>query len=140
MNIEVFHEQKQEVFDALVSGVRYYNQEHMGEEKSKPLMLVVRDNEGRLIAGVAGRTIYFQLLIEVLWVDRKKRGEGLGTKLMKQLEAEAKKRGCIAAQVDTLSFQAPDFYKRLGFKIVGKVCGIKNSPDRYFLLKEFDCF
>lgn len=50
---------------------------------------------------------------------------------------KAKERGCIAAQVDTLSFQAPDFYKKLGFEVAGNVAGISNSPERYFLLKKF---
>ena len=42
---------------------------------------------------------------------------------MEIAEKEAKERGCIAAQVDTLSMQAPDFYKKLGFEVKGKISG-----------------
>ncbi|MFM1640187.1 GNAT family N-acetyltransferase [Aeromonas salmonicida] len=109
----------------------------MGEERSQPLIMVIRDDSGEIVGGIAGRTIYHQFLIEVLWVHDDKRGQGLGIQLMELAECEAKKRGCIAAQVDTLSFQAPKFYEKMGFQIVGKVTDVKNSPDRYFLLKHY---
>ena len=101
-------------------------------------MVVIRDDSGEIVGGIAGRTIYHQLLIEVLWVHDDKRGQGLGIQLMEVAEREAKARGCIAAQVDTLSFQAPKFYEKMGFQIVGKVADVKDSPDRYLLLKKFN--
>ena len=137
MIIEVYHESNENIFDFIVKGVRIFNFKMMGEEKSKPLMVVIRDDSGEIVGGIAGRTIYHQFLIEVLWVHDDKRGQGLGIQLMELAECEAKKRGCIAAQVDTLSFQAPRFYEKMGFQIVGNVSGVKDSPDRYFLLKHY---
>lgn len=86
---------------------------------------------------MAGRTIYRQFLIDVLWVADSHRGRGLARQLMALAESQARLRGCLAAQVDTLAFQAPDFYQKLGFEIVGKVEGVAQSPDRSFLLKRF---
>ncbi len=137
MHIAVSHEENSEVFETLVSEVRKFNMSHTGNEKSKPLSVIASDDSGNLIGGVSGRTIYNQLLIEVLWVSESARGHGLGRSLMLRAESEAKARGCIAAQVDTLSFQAPDFYQKLGFEIVGKVAGIPNSPERFFLVKRY---
>lgn len=137
MNIEIYNESQDEIFNVLVDNLRQFNFQMMGEERSHPLIIVIRDDNGEIVGGIAGRTIYHQLLIEVLWVHDDKRGQGLGIQLMKIAEREAQIRGCIAAQVDTLSFQAPKFYEKMGFKIVGKVSGIKNSPDRYFLLKNY---
>ncbi|MCL1140045.1 GNAT family N-acetyltransferase [Shewanella pneumatophori] len=56
---------------------------------------------------------------------------------MQYAETEAKNRGCIMAQVDTLSFQAPLFYQKLGFEIIGTVPATSKSPARYFLLKHY---
>ena len=137
MHIAVSHEENSEVFETLVSELRKFNMSHMGNEKSKPLSVIATDDSANLIGGVSGRTIYNQLLIEILWVSESARGCGLGRSLMLRAESEAKARGCIAAQVDTLSFQAPNFYQKLGFEIVGKVAGIPNSPDRFFLVKRY---
>ncbi|WP_220759081.1 MULTISPECIES: GNAT family N-acetyltransferase [unclassified Shewanella] len=142
MNIDVIHEEAPSVFDALVEGVRQHNFAHMGVETSKPLSVVAHDSSdssgsGKLIGGVAGRTIYDNFLINVLWVDESVRGTGLGRELMQLAEIEAKSRGCTMAQVDTLSFQAPVFYQKLGFEIIGTVPSTAKSPERYFLLKRF---
>ncbi|MGY3853681.1 GNAT family N-acetyltransferase [Aeromonas aquatilis] len=137
MNIEIYSESQEEIFSVLVNNLRQFNFKNMGEERSQPLMVIIRNDNDEIVGGIAGRTIYHQFLIEVLWVHDDKRGQGLGIKLMVIAEREAQKRGCIAAQVDTLSFQAPKFYEKMGFKIVGKVSGVKDSPDRYFLLKHY---
>jgi len=137
MIFEVLVEQDEHTLNALVSGVRSHNFANAGTETSKPLSVVCRDKGGSLIGGVAGRTIYKQFLIDVLWVEERARRTGLGRKLMEMAEIAARARGCLAAQVDTLSFQAPEFYQKLGFETVGKVSGVPDSPDRYFLLKRY---
>ncbi|WP_444996112.1 GNAT family N-acetyltransferase [Aliikangiella sp. IMCC44359] len=137
MKFEVINEENVELFDELISGVRKYNHEIIGSESSIPLFVVTRDDNGKLTGGVSGRTIYKHFLISVVWVDKKLRNKGVGSLLMQRAEAEAKKRGCVAAQVDTLSFQAPMFYQKLGFKTVGKITGFSEHPERYFLLKHY---
>lgn len=137
MKIEIINQENNDIFEALVDGVRQYNFQHMGTEQSQPLSVVAYNDEGKLIAGVSGRTIYQQFLIIAVWVDQSLRGTGLGRQLMQQAEIEAIKRGCKAAQLDTLSFQAPLFYQKLGFEIVGQVEAIAASPARYFMLKKY---
>lgn len=137
MKLEVLDAEDKAVFDALVAGVRSYNVENMGSAHSRTLIVIARDAEGTLQGGVAGRTIYRQFLIDVVWVDEKARGAGLGRKLMGLAEIEARSRDCLAAQVDTLSFQAPAFYGKLGFETAGSVTDFAESPDRYFLLKRY---
>ncbi|MCL1124737.1 GNAT family N-acetyltransferase [Shewanella surugensis] len=136
--IEIIHEENQAVLDELVSGVRQYNIDHMGDEKTKPLSVVARDHVGKLIGGVSGVTIYQHFLISVVWVDEVHRGTGLGAQLMMQAESEAKQRDCLVAQLDTLSFQAPTFYQKMGFEIVGTVPAFSNSPGRFFMMKRYD--
>jgi GNAT superfamily N-acetyltransferase len=134
--VDVVNERKPELIDALIDGVRIYNNAVAGEAKSQPLAAYAwRDDE--LVGGVAGRTIYGHFLIEVVWVREDLRGAGLGKRLMLAAEAEARKRGCVAAQVDTLSFQGLEFYPRLGFEIIGKVPDFPPGHDRYFMLKDY---
>ncbi|WP_299005168.1 N-acetyltransferase [uncultured Shewanella sp.] len=138
VQFDIIHEDNQSVLNELISGVRQYNIEHMGDEKTKPLMVVARDRDGKTIGGVAGVTIYQNFLITVVWVDEAHRGSGLGRQLMMQAENEAKGRDCLVAQLDTLSFQAPAFYQKMGFEIVGTVPGFAKSPARFFMLKRYD--
>ncbi|MCZ4338856.1 GNAT family N-acetyltransferase [Shewanella colwelliana] len=137
MTFEVIHEEDAQVFDTLVAGVRQHNIEHISAETSQPLSVVSRDEAGNIIGGVSGRTVYKNFLIGVLWVDKVARGTGLGRQLMALAEAEAKQRGCVVAQVDTLSVQAPKFYEKLGFDVVGRVPGFAGSPERFFMLKKY---
>ncbi|RYV02264.1 N-acetyltransferase [Shewanella sp. OPT22] len=137
MDMEIKHEEDKSLFSDLVDGVRKYNFQKLGTEKSSPLSVTLKNNEGKIVAGVSGRTIYKQFLVEVLWADESHRGKGYGREVMEQAEVEAKKRGCITAQVDTLSIQAPAFYQKLGFEIVGKIPGVTEDHDRYFLMKAY---
>jgi len=137
VKFQVLNESDREAFDMLVAGVRAYNSEKLGAEASIPLSAICRDENGAILGGVSGRTIYKQFLIEVVWIHEDHRARGLGRRLMELAENEALERGCLAAQVDTLSFQGPVFYAKLGFEVVGKAEGIPGSPDRYFMLKRY---
>ncbi|QHD55449.1 GNAT family N-acetyltransferase [Shewanella algae] len=137
MQIDLLQQVDDDLQNELIDKLRTYNHSYINET-SQPLAAIARDSEGQLIGGVSGRSIYRQLLIEVVWVAKEHRGSGLGSRLMALCEQEAIKRGCLAAQLDTLSFQAPAFYAKQGFEVVGSVSGIPDSPDRYFMCKRFN--
>lgn len=137
MQIDLLQQVDDDLQNELIDKLRTYNHSYINET-SQPLAAIARDSEGQLIGGVSGRSIYRQLLIEVVWVAKEHRGSGLGSRLMALCEQEAIKRGCLAAQLDTLSFQAPAFYAKQGFEVVGPVSGIPGSPDRYFMCKRFN--
>jgi GNAT superfamily N-acetyltransferase len=135
-SIEILHERNAELTGKLIDGVRVFNNAVAGDAQSQPLFALAWQ-DGELVGGVAGRTIYGHFLIEVVWVREDLRRTGLGKRLMQAAEDEACKRGCVAAQVDTLSFQGLDFYPKLGFRIVGKVPDFPPGHDRYFMLKDY---
>ncbi|WP_428848509.1 hypothetical protein [Shewanella marinintestina] len=73
MKITVTDDDNTENVNALIAGVRQFNVEHMEAETSQPLSVIAHDESGKLIAGVAGCTIYDNFLINVLWVDEQQR-------------------------------------------------------------------
>jgi hypothetical protein len=56
--------------------------------------------------------------------------------MMAQAEAEAIRRGCRHAHVDTIDFQAPDFYLKLGYTVWGVLDDIPPGHRRIFLKKD----
>ena len=96
----------------------------------------MEDYQGNLIAGMVAETFGNWLEIEYLYVSEKLRGQGLGSEILKRAEIEARKRNCKYSFVDTFKFQAPDFYKKHGYK---EVFVLKEYPfvgERYYYTKE----
>jgi GNAT superfamily N-acetyltransferase len=87
----------------------------------RPLNICVRTDEGRDIGGLVGETQFRWLKVMLMSVDSSWRRRGLGTEMMKLAEAEAVVRKCRYAFVDTMDYQAPAFYKHIGYTIVGRI-------------------
>lgn len=90
-----------------------------GYHDYRPLAIFVRDAAGAIAAGVTGFTWGGTLKIEHLWVREDRRGRGYGRRLVEAAEDEARARGCRQAVLNTHSFQAPDFYPKLGYTLCG---------------------
>ena len=73
--------------------------------------------------------------MQYLWVDEKARSKGIGRKLMHEVERVAAKRGCVGIYLDTLSFQAPRFYEKLGYRKVGRIIGHPPGYSKYWFAK-----
>ena len=96
-----------------------YNFTTTGYRDGRGLACFVRD-DGRLVAGIDGFTWGGYARIDLLWVDEAMRGRGLGRALLIAAEDEARRRGCRTIELDTHSFQAPEFYAGLGYTKVGE--------------------
>ncbi len=70
---------------------------------------------GELVAGLSGWTWGTCAGVGMLWVHEQARGEGWGARMMTAAEEAARGRGCRQLLVSSFTFQAPDFYRRLGY-------------------------
>jgi len=98
-----------------------YNIAATGHNDYRPLAILARDDSGMIRAGLTGFTWGGALKIEYLWVHEELRGQGYGSRMMLAAEQEAVRRDCHLAVVDTHSFQAPNFYPKLGYVQCGLV-------------------
>jgi ribosomal protein S18 acetylase RimI-like enzyme len=106
-----------------------------GFTDGRSLSCLLYDTDGEMIAGLDGFSWGGYAKIELLWVRDDHRGDGLGTRLMRAAEAEAAARGCVIVRVDTHTFQAPDFYERLGYERIGYAADTPAGHGEVFLLK-----
>ena len=89
------------------------------------------------VAGLTSDTYWDWWEILHLWVAEDRRNHGLGRRLMQAAEREARRRGCRHAYLSTFSFQAPAFYARLGFRVVGQLDDFPPGNVYYWLRKDF---
>ena len=102
-----------------------YNVSTTGITDGNYLASFVRNEQNEIIAGIFGWTWGQCCEIKYLWVHESLRKKGLGSKLLAAADKEARRRGAKQMVLDTHSFQAPEFYQRFGFEIVGV---IENYP------------
>jgi GNAT superfamily N-acetyltransferase len=120
------------VFDAL----RDHNEAQVGPSGHRPLTLFVRDGTGQTIGGLRGTTHWGWLYVSMLVVREPARRQGWGGRLLTAAEAEAAKRGCRHAYLDTFSFQALGFYQKLGYAVFGTLDDFPLGGHRRFFLKK----
>jgi GNAT superfamily N-acetyltransferase len=107
--------------EVLPNGLEAFNESRWpGHQQWRPLAVFARERE-TIVAGLAGETYSGWLFIRYLWVSETLRSKGIGRELMSGAEARAFERGCHSAWVDTFSFQAPGFYRTLGYEVFGEL-------------------
>ncbi len=110
-----------------------YNDSQVKRDK-RPFVIALKRG-GDVMAGADCISMYDWMHVKLLWVKASARKFGYGTKLMKLIEDEAIARKCRGIHLDTFSFQAKDFYLKLGFKIFGEIKDHPKGHDRYYLHK-----
>src|SRR5205814_3814810 len=101
-----------------------------------PLIITAHDGDGSVAGGLIADTQFAWLKIDILSIRESSRRQGIGTKLMKMAEDEALRRNCKYAYLDTMSYQAPDFYQRLGYEVSGLLPDWdSHGNDKYLMTK-----
>jgi GNAT superfamily N-acetyltransferase len=117
-------------------GLSAYNFEKAGYRDQRPLAILVSDPEtGEVVGGLLGRTSFGLMYIDRFFLPEGLRKQGLGTRIIKVAEEEGARRGCSRAILSTLSFQAPGFYERLGWQVLGRIDCDPPGHTRFMMTK-----
>ena len=84
---------------------------------------VAENDEGQILGAITGRAYYNEVHIGDLIIGKDHRKSGIGRKLVEEVEKAFSDKGYEKITLTTFGFQAPEFYKKLGYE---------TAPD-YFL-------
>jgi GNAT superfamily N-acetyltransferase len=119
---------------AVLDGLIRYNNEKMGKQKYKRLAISLREGN-EIVGGIVGEVWTAVLFIQFFWLEQGLRGTGLGRKLITAIEDEARRFGAKRSYLDTMSFQAPGFYRTCGYKEFGSIEGYPGGVTRHWFTK-----
>jgi len=119
----------------LWAGLIRFNRKEAGPLRYTRAVLTVRDGKGRVLGGLILQSYWKESYVELLWLSEKARRLGFGSRLIKEAERRARRRGSILIHLNTYSFQAPGFYEKLGFKRFGGMEGSPRGASRHFYVK-----
>jgi GNAT superfamily N-acetyltransferase len=106
----------------LEDGLAAYNADHANRRDWRPLAVSAHDpDSGELVGGLLGRTSLGLFFLDLFYLPERMRRGGIGSAMIRMAEAEAVRRGCSAATLVTVNFQAPDFYGRHGWEEFGRI-------------------
>lgn len=112
-----------------------FNDADVGPSEKATLAIIVRDENGAVLAGISGYTAWGWLYIQKLWVDDSLRGQGMAGRMLAAAEEEAERRGCHSALIDTFNPSAEKAYTRQGYVEFGRLENFPIGRSRIFLQK-----
>lgn len=117
-------------YKVLTEGMLSYHAKKGHRRVSEIINIFLKDKNKKVRGGIIATVLWNGMEINSLWVEKSLRGQGLGRKLLKMAEKEGKIRGCTISYTNTFTWQAPEFYKQLGYKPFGK---LDNFPKGFTL-------
>ncbi len=136
MNIEVVEVLDKELVEFIDKKLNEFNFARWDVKEVKPLAVKVTGEKGEVVAGSSARTFGNWMLLDTLWVSDEMRAHGLGSRILAQMEASAKNRGCKFVLLDTLNFQARPFYEKHGYQVQWTQNFYPKTGCKYFMVKE----
>lgn len=116
MELEIVDDPSPELVDHLSTALYEHNCRVSGTRDLRKFAILKRSDDGAIEGGASGWTRWGWIYLDLLWVEESHRGRGIGRAMVEATELLGRRRGCSLMTVDTASFQAPDFYRKLGFQ------------------------
>jgi ribosomal-protein-alanine N-acetyltransferase len=119
-------------------GIGTFNDASAPLHEVRPVSAFARAADGRVLGGAVGRRWGRCCELQQLWVRPELHGQGLGAALLRAFENHARGHGCRHFYLETFSFQAPDFYRRHGYRVVHGLDVYPHGIVRHLMRKDDD--
>ncbi len=121
--------------DFLEKKLLKYNSARIPGYSYEDVVIKLINNSNSLIAGLHGTIGGGWFYIASLWVEKKFRKKGYGSKLLSTAKKIGISKKCIGIYLYTYSFQNPSFYERHGFKQFGILDNFCEKESKIFMKK-----
>lgn len=130
--IDLSEEQSQYINEQL----NLYNKEYIKYRLQGGVWIGI-ERDGELIAGLNAYMSSFKVLfVDTVFVVEKYRRQGIGRKLILEMEQRAKQLGANMIRLDTFDWQGYEFYKNLSYEEVGHYYNEEDKFHEYFFIKK----
>ncbi|KAB8138160.1 GNAT family N-acetyltransferase [Gracilibacillus oryzae] len=139
MELHITNELDKKAKDYVNDGLYQFNRKHFPDDlggRYEDIGLFIKDENGLVHGGLIAAVCWNWLEIYQLYLDEKIRKQGYGTKLLEKIERIAIEKDCDFIKLDTLSFQALDFYKKHGYEVFGSIDNVGREHQHYYLKKD----
>jgi GNAT superfamily N-acetyltransferase len=113
-----------------------YNVAATGQESWYPVGFFLKSSSGEWLGGLLGNIWGGWLHVTHLWVAAPVRRSGAGTRLLQAAERYAIERGCLAASLETHSYEARPFYEKLGYEVFAALEDYPPGHTKFYLRKQ----
>ena len=143
LRITLSGEEDPEIAGFIHERIKAFNDAHSEAHRTAraggihPLLIVMRDEDDNVVGGLVASTYWSWLDVDHLWVAEAMRGRGLGRRLLRTAEREARARSCSRAKLTTYSFQARAFYEKEGYRVVGALEDYPPGGAYFWMRKDF---
>ena len=138
MKIEVTRHPSKADLRTISQGLQAHNSKFIGGiavEDELRFAVFAKDSQGIVVGGIRAVGFWNWLNIEVIWVDEKARGEGLGRQILSRAEEFAKENNYFKVYLETASFQALEFYKKQGYTVFGQLDDFPIGHTMFYMKK-----
>ena len=137
MNVRIVREEHPDPRDLerLHDAIDSFNVGTTGRDDWGQITVFARDEDGRLAGGITGDWWAGWLHVTYLWLEERLRGQGVGRKLLAEAERAALEKGCRGVFLESFSFQAPGFYRKLGYREIGRLDDYPPGHAQHYLWK-----
>ena len=135
MNIKRINEEDSRIGSFINEEFLSYAEQNNVDSNYDDFCFIAESDDGEILGVITGRAYYNEVHIGDLIVDKRYRRSGLGSRLVNAVECEYSNKGYDKITLTTFGFQAPEFYKKLGYELEF----IRKDPDpklcKYFYSK-----
>ncbi len=117
MNIKRVNEEDSRIDNFINEEFSAYGEQNNVDLNFNEFCFIAESDVGEILGAITGRAYYNEVHIGDLIIHKAYRKCGLGSKLVSAVEEAFQNAGYGKITLTTFGFQAPEFYKKLGYTV-----------------------